>query len=107
MQAVYSSRLFIITVKLLKFMTINLRELLETEMRKSYENLTGKTSSDRRWNFFKLLIGIFVGKWIGDTYCAGPRCFDTDESVDISGRDGYRNNKNGDQTSATDDNFQV
>ena len=103
MQDVKPSRLFITTVKLLKFMTIN--QLLETKMRnKSYENLTGKTSSDRRRNFFKLLIGIYVGNWIGNTFCVGPRCYDTVESV---GRDGHRNNTNVDQTSATDDNFQV
>ena len=85
-----------------------MNQLLETKMRyQSFENLTGKTNSDRRWNFFKLLIGIIVGKWIGDTYCVGPRCFDTLESVGISGRDGNRNNKNGDQTYASDDSFQV
>ena len=53
----------------------------ETKMRyQSLESIAGKTASDRRLNFFKLLFGIIVGHWIGQKYCHGPRCLDILES---------------------------
>ena len=59
-----------------------MNQLLETKMRyQPFESLAGKTSSDRRLNFFKLLVGIFLGHWIGQTYCQGPRCFQALEST--------------------------
>ena len=55
----------------------------ETKMRyQSLESIAGKTASDRRLNFFKLLFGIIVGHWIGQKYCHGPRCLDILESSD-------------------------
>ena len=53
----------------------------ETKMRyQSLESIAGKTTSDRRLNFVKLLFGIIVGHWIGQKYCHGPRCLDILES---------------------------
>ena len=77
-------------------MTMN--QSLETKMRyQSFENLTGKTSSNRRWNFVKLIIGFIIGHWIGQTYCHGPKCFETLESVVKSTQARHENSKNRDQ----------
>ena len=72
-----------------------MNHLLETKMRyQSFENLTGKTSSNRRWNLFKLIIGFIIGHWIGQTYCHGPNCLETLESVVKSSQASHRNSKN-------------
>ena len=85
-----------------------MNQLLETKMRyQSFESITGKTSSDRRFNFFKLLVGIAIGHWIGQSYCQGPRCFKTLASGDISGDTSQDIVENGDQNHASDGNFQV
>ena len=85
-----------------------MNQLLETKMRyQPFESLVGKTSSDRRLNFFKLLVGIFVGHWIGQTYCQGPRYFETLASGDTSGDISDGIFENGDQKHASDDSFQV
>ena len=55
----------------------------ETKMRyQLLESIAGKTTSDRRLNFVKLLFGIIVGHWIGQKYCHGPRCLDILASSD-------------------------
>ena len=77
-----------------------MNHLLETKMRyQSFENLAGKTSSNRRWNLFKLIIGFIIGHWIGQTYCHGPKCFETLESVVKSPQARHGNSQNGDQNS--------
>ena len=85
-----------------------MNQLSETKMRyQSFESITGKTSSERRFNFFKLLVGIAFGHWIGRSYCQGPRCFETLASGDISGDTSNGILENGDQNHASDGNSQV
>ena len=46
----------------------------------SFGSLAGKTSSDRRLNIFKLLVGIIIGHWIGQKFYHRPKCPDILES---------------------------